>query len=263
MANKYFDKDYAEYWKKRVDATADGSKVPDETVEKFFIDKVGIKSGDMLLDLGCGHGRLYPLLRQYTKHIEGIDLNEAALKDASIHPYAALAAGTAEHTNLQPDHFDHVIAWAVYDGAEQDQGLIEANRILKNGGHLLITGKNKDYEPGDLLAFIAERNAKLKNFPNHFTDVYGLMRNVELFGFKIIAGFGFRRRGDFGSMQFFDLKEDVQKFYEFLLILEKIGGPTVSSREICYEFSDTAKTFAREQGFDSVYEFFRWHKDHE
>ena len=262
MSGNFFDKDYATYWKERVENTITESKVPDETVERFFISKLGISRGDFLLDLGCGHGRLYPLLHEFADHIEGVDINKAAIDEALHYPYSKLAIGSAEKTTLSEDYFDKIVAWATYDGVEQDQGLIEANRILKQGGALLITGKNKDYEPDDLVAFVAERNAKLKDFPNHFTDVYGMIGDAKLFGFMVRAGYGFVRRGDFGELKYIDLLDGKQnKFYEFLLILEKVGTPSVKEKKICFEFSDVAKALAKQAGFDDIKSFFAWHKE--
>ena len=72
---------------------------------------------------------------------------------------------------------------------EQEKALREQNRILKNGGALLITGKNKDYEADDEKAFTAETNAASKGFPNHFTDVYGLMRDIGALGYEVLEGY--------------------------------------------------------------------------
>lgn len=263
MADKFFDKKYVEYWKKRVTDTSDGTKVPDQKILDFFIEKLGIKKEDRVLDLGCGFGRLYSILSKYSLDIVGVDVNKETLKESKKFKYKKLVRGTAEETNLGNELFDKIVAWEVYDVVEQDQGLKEENRILKKGGKFLLTGKNKNYSREDKPAFIAERNAKLKSFPNHFTDVRGVIQNSIDFGFKTIVAYGFEKRGDFGNLKFFDILEskEEREFYQFLIILEKIDEPKDSNFIVCSEYSNTAKSLAKENNFKNIKKFFKWHKE--
>src|SRR3989344_2709711 len=220
MTNKYFNKEYIDYWKKTTTNVNDEYKVPGEDAQNIFIKELNISSQDLILDLGCGYGRLYPILSRLTQSIVGVDVDEDIIKEASAYPYLKLVRSSAEETLLPSCHFDKIISWATYDAAEQGKALIEENRILKKNGLLLITGKNKDYYDDDSKAFIAERNAKLKNFPNYFTDVYGLIKDIDLFGYKVIKSYGFPRRGDFGNLRYFNILGEKIKFYEFILILQ-------------------------------------------
>ncbi len=127
---------------------------------------------------------------------------------------------------------------------------------------MLITGKNIKYIKDDKNAFIAERNAKLKDFPNHFTDVNKLLRSIKKFGFSLVKSYAFPKRGDLGQMVYVDLeKESLPCFYEYLLILKKTGNPVSSPAEICTEYSKTATRFAEINNFTDIKKFFRWHKD--
>ena len=262
MGKSFFDEKYVSYWKNRVGRPLDGSKVADDKIVSFFLNKLGIKKRDVVLDLGCGHGRLFPILRKYTENIIGLDITYKAINTAVKCPYLCVVRSSAEETNLPAGFFDKVIAWAVYDTVEQEKALIEQNRILKNGGYLLITGKNNKYSSTDKKAFIAERNAKLKKFPNHFTNVHRLLKKSENFGFKVFKSYAFPKRGDFGEMTFVDLlKQKVPSFYEFLLILKKIGTPVSSPQEICYEYSETAIQLAKKNNFKDIKRFFKWHKE--
>lgn len=261
MTNKYFNKEYIEYWKKTASNLTDGYKVPGEDVQSFFIEELNISSKDLILDLGCGYGRLYPILSKLTQNIIGIDVNEDIIKEASAHPYLKIARGSAEKTLLPSSSFDKIVSWVTYDVVEQDKALIEENRILKKGGFLLITGKNKDYYGDDYEAFIAERNAKLKNFPNHFTDVYKLIENAGLFGYRVIKSYGFSRRGDFGNFKYFNLSGGKKKFYEFLMILQKTNEPEVNAYDICFEYSDLASKLSKDNNFENPKLFFQWHKE--
>ena len=249
-----------EYWKKRIHTTIDGSRVPAEDSMEFFIKRMNIKKSDVVLDLGCSFGRMYRPLSRYTKTIFGIDVNSETINAARQYPYTNLSTGIAEQTGMPDAFFDAIIAWAVYDVVEQEDALIEENRILKQGGIFLITGKNSNYSKNDETAFIAERNAKVNDYPNHFTDVYSLIENSHIFGFKVVEAYGFPRRGDWANMNYVNLlTQPNQDFYEFLIIFEKVGIPARRIK-ICHEYSDTAKNMAQENDFDDVRLFLNWHK---
>jgi len=252
----FFHNGYVEYWQNKA------LDIKDEEVISFFIDQLEIKEKDVVLDLGCGHGRLFPIIAKHTKNILGLDVTYEAINTAVKSPYLCLVRSSAEETNFPSGFFDKIIAWAVYDVVDQETALIEQNRILKDGGHLLITGKNHNYEPNDKKAFIAERNARLKEFPNHFTNVSKLLRITEKFGFELIKGYGAPMRDDFCRMVYFDLsKEENRYYYDYLLVLKKIGCSVKEKNKICDDYSMTAIQLAKENQFEDVDSFFRWHKD--
>lgn len=189
-----------------------------------------------------------------------MDVAYKVIEEAMKEPYLITVKGRAEKTPFPSNYFNKVIAWAVYDMVEQEKALREASRILKPGGQLLFTGKNTDYFSDDQLAFVAERNAKLKKFPNHFTDVYLLLANLEKFGFCLRYGFAFLRRGDFGRNKYVDiLRKKPKKFYEYLLIVERLDKeiPLRKALSICAGHSRTAQGMAKSQGFADLVKFFR------
>lgn len=257
--NSNFSSEYLDYWKKRVYKTTDGTKVADHQVQEHFIILLEIKSEDKVLDLGCSYGRLCNLLRQNTENVFGLDVDYKVIDEAMKEPYVVTIKGKAENTPFPSNFFDKVIAWAVYDVVDQEKALHEAFRILKPGGKLLFTGKNNNYPSDDHLAFVAERNAKLKKFPNHFTNVYLLLDNLEHFGFDVRHGFAFKRRGDFGENKYVDILSNKPKeFYEYLLIVERLSEkkPCPIEINICDGQSLVAYKIAKDEGFDNIVEFF-------
>ena len=266
MGEPYSGEEYLEYWKKRVNITSDGTKTGDEDNLDYFLDLLDIQHEDKVLDLGCSFGRMCRTLKRRSNWIFGSDIDMVVVEEAAKEPYIAAIQGNAEKTPFSGGFFKAIVAWGVFDMVEQQEALIETNRILKNGGRLLFTGKNSEYFVDDNAAFIAERNARLKEFPNHFTHVASLIENICIFGFKVKSAFAFLKRGDFGNRMFIDLlKENPDSYYEYLLILEKITAPNELSEsfEVCSEQSNTAKRMAIDQGFTEIFEYFKVHADGE
>ena len=116
------------------------------------------------------------------------------------------------------------MCWAVWDLTDHIKTLSEISRILKNGGQVLITGKNYYYDPDDLLALNAEKNAFLKGFPTRYTLLNKLINNLDCFGLTFQRLFIFSRRGDFGLFKYKELNHiSDQKIngYEYILLLKK------------------------------------------
>lgn len=63
-----------QYWKDRVKHASDGTKVPGLDVIEELVAELKISSNkDKVLDLGCGQGRIFPVIKHYTNMIFGID----------------------------------------------------------------------------------------------------------------------------------------------------------------------------------------------
>lgn len=258
-----FNKEYNKYWKNRVEKSIDGTKVPNNEIVKELISHLGIESSDCVLDLGCGFGRIFPILGNLTSTVFGIDIDLSMINDASKFPYTSLHRATAEDTAFPDAYFNKIFSMGVFDVVRQEDALIELNRILKDGGTCGFTGKNIAYHEDDTVAFIAERNAKLKDFPNQFTDVKKLIANIDQFGFKVKKLIIFPKRGDMGesNCEIVDKLEE-QKFYEYCIFLEKTQ-PIVQFPGISFtsEYSDTSRNRSLAAGFNSVIDFFERNKE--
>ena len=158
-----FDASYNQYWKNRVKHASDGTKVPGLDVIKELVAELKISCEDKVLDLGCGQGRIFPVIKHYTNIIFGIDIDLSMINDATLYDYTSLHVATAEDSGYPDNYFDKIIMLGTFDVVDQEKSLTEINRILKKvGGFCLITGKNDTYCQDDEKAFIAERNARLK-----------------------------------------------------------------------------------------------------
>ncbi|WP_276367362.1 class I SAM-dependent methyltransferase [Chryseolinea sp. H1M3-3] len=256
-----FGVEYYEYFRKAVDKSLDGTVIPGLNVCNHYVNLLGVNPNDRLLDLGCSYGRLYPVFANYTKQIFGADVDLQVVNEAIKNPYVIAIVGQAEKLAFPSNFFNHVVAWGVFDIVDQIECLKETNRILKTGGKFLFTAKGAHYPDSDCLAYVAERNAKLKNFPNRFIDLELLMQALPLLGFTIERKFHFSKRGDLGLNQpLNDLKEiQSNSFYEFVAILKKVTEPSGASVTQWWdEYSVTARAKAECEGFGTdVLGYFR------
>jgi len=261
--NNIFNKKYNKYWKERVLSSSDGSKVPKSEVFGTLIHEMDIKKSDKVLDLGCGDGRNFNEINKYSNLVYGIDIDISMIEDASKYKYQSLHAAKAEETNFPSEFFDKIMALGVFDVVEQELGVIELNRILKIGGVCGFTGKNSNYFDDDIKAFIAERNAKLKHFPNHFTDIKKLIEEISEYGFKVLKLFICKKRGDFGEGKILQVDPyDNHKFYEYFIILKKDFNVKVCPDiKFSYEYSKTAKRKCENSNEKDILKFFQNHKN--
>lgn len=259
-----FDKNYTKYWASAVEKSVDGTMIAGPNEAKRFLDSISIKRDDSILDLGCSFGRMFELLHNYSNNIYGVDPDKYAVQEAKKKSYVEVLKGSAENTGFQDSFFDLIFCWATFDVVDHIKGLKEFNRVLKNKGTLLITGKSSNYHDDDVLAFDAEKNAFLKNFPNKFTNLDLFLKNIEKFGFEKKGLYLFPRRGDFGllNLEVPNLKSDnMQKksCYEYLIICKKTSEAMQNIENLektDHAFSQTSIRLAKEKGYKTAKEMF-------
>ncbi len=117
-------------------------------------DHLGLKSGDKVLDLGCGFGRhAFEAARRGANvvaldagrdEVEGVAATFAAMLEAgeltapSLH--TAAVQGDALHLPFADETFDRVICSEVLEHIPDDQGAMrELTRVLRRGGTMAIT----------------------------------------------------------------------------------------------------------------------------
>lgn len=254
----YWNKDYYEYWKKRVKEANEFNtntsqiqkgdcKTSSDAQYLELINLLGIDTKDKVLELGCGFGRSIPALKEKSKEVFAVDISEAMINDAkekfekekNIHFYVS----EAEKLPFEYEKFDKIVCFASFDAFYQKEALIEINRILKPGGRVLITGKNDHYFEDDEAAYVAEVNARKKGHPNYFTNLHKLLANLSYFGFKLENRRYGLRRGDFEKNQYkFNLPN---KFYMYMVIFSKNSTPNPQVVENLNIYSFFSKNFSK------------------
>jgi SAM-dependent methyltransferase len=111
------------------------------------IARMGIVSGDKILDLGCGNGWATRLLAKTTSGVQaiGIDVSPAMIAQAEeLHSFTIRARYEVcpiEQLDFGDAHFDKVFSMeALYYSIDLEAALAEVLRVLKPGGtaHVVI-----------------------------------------------------------------------------------------------------------------------------
>ncbi len=246
-------RDTIDYWEKvtsEKNASEKKHSAPKSDIYEKYLDELGIRKRQRLIDIGIGFGRFMKYYRHTGAKIFGFDINPDMIEAAGQrypNQFFELKVGQAEETGYPEHYFDHLVCWGVFEELDQSRAFLEFSRILKTGGKVLLTGKNANYELDDTEALAAEESARAKNHTNNFT----ILNEVDFAGFGLDIAFEhyFCRRGDFAAGCFVDKRPE--KFYEFLLILTKTTSAKYSLISLPQISSAYSSTFLALKGKDN------------
>ena len=105
-----------------------------------LVSMLTYENPEIILDVGCGTGELYPFLRKRHKEtkIIGMDLSLKMLKKIHFN-YDCIFQGNAEKLPIQNDSVDIVLNYCVFPHfIDKIQAIKEAFRVLKKNGHYYI-----------------------------------------------------------------------------------------------------------------------------
>ncbi len=120
---------------------------PEERSEKRYpivLEMVG--SENDVLDLGCGSGLLATLMAEMGNRVTGVDVSGTALEGAASRGVTTVNSDLEEDLPFQDGAYDIVVCSEVLEHLFNPRGLLdEARRVLRPGGHLVITTPNIAY----------------------------------------------------------------------------------------------------------------------
>ena len=143
---------------------------------------LSLESGDAVLDLGCGHGRIAIELAKRGAEVTGLDRSPAFLDLARKDAAAANVPVTFVEGDMRDlpwrETFDAVVIWfttfGYFDDDENEQVLREVAKALRPGGRLLIEQ--------------IHRNALLRQgMPNNYVVQRGDDLMVDLVNYDVLG----------------------------------------------------------------------------
>lgn len=141
---------------------------------------------DRALDVGCGTGHSTVALLPYAKSVTGIDVSSPMLAQAQPHARIDYRKGYAEALPFRREHFDLVSVSAAYHWFDHERFLLEAARVLRGGGWLVLYKAGSQGRASDQPAFEKWRREVLRaRYPK-------VARNNEALSAEDAARFGFR-----------------------------------------------------------------------
>jgi len=228
---------YTKYWTQLTINERKATVVPSIQTAESVLMALGIdtvlKQFQKTLDLGCSFGRMYSLLDGISHTVCGLDLESSAVEAASNLGYADVALGSASSIPYEDSSFDFIFCWAVFDALTQGEALTEANRVMVNGGLMLVTGKNASYRHDGSQAIVAELAAKENGFIGHYTLLWRLVEALPDLGFEVVQTLRFEKRNDFALMKIMENYSDDMDYYEYVILLKKVRESLETGKQDC------------------------------
>lgn len=125
-------------------------------VAKAMAEHYGIKSGDKILDIGCGKGFLMYDFTQVIPGVEvyGLDISEYAKENAKEEIKNNITTGHAKQLPWEDNYFDFVLSintLHVLYNYELDPALKEMERVGKGNKYICVESYRNEEEKANLL----------------------------------------------------------------------------------------------------------------
>ena len=152
--------------------------VEQETKIKVALMELTRKKEEIILDVGCGTGLLFPHLATKIKLVIGVDVSSSiihqAKKRAKEFENTALVIGDGDHLPFPNETFDAVLAITLLQNmSKPNQTLNEIKRVNKQTSRIVISGLKKTFsqkkfkqllKKADLKIIVFISDEKLKDY---------------------------------------------------------------------------------------------------
>jgi ubiquinone/menaquinone biosynthesis C-methylase UbiE len=136
-------------------------------------------NGKMLLEIGCGDGRLTALLADKTDAITAIDPDEGSIEAASRNNNGVnFLIGSGEELDFANETFDIVLFGYSLHHQDCVKALAEAGRVARHNGQILIIEPNHDGEFSRLVSIFEKDEISLlrKTFDYITSGSFNILR---------------------------------------------------------------------------------------
>lgn len=136
-----------------------------------------IKSGDKILEVGCGRGDFLKKLKDTNKTVDiaGLELNRKAVTEGRDVGLNVVEDTIEEHSANNSDKYDIVCSFQVLEHIHDIREFVQSCvKVLKPGGKLIISVPNND-------SFIRHDKANILNMPPHHMGLWNStsLKNLE------------------------------------------------------------------------------------
>ena len=208
---EFFNEDYPKIYRERLSQDAT------ERETAFVVDILGLREGDRVLDLACGHGRHAVELARRGMVVTGQDLNGDYLQMAQEDAARAGVEIETVHGDMRgipfTDEFDAVInmftAFGYFDSEDEDMRVLHAvSNALKSGGTLLLDTINREW----VLSNYVQNDWHTDDDGNTFLEhrEFDLATSRNRVTFSIVAADGTRRESPGHDVRLYTLTELVR-----------------------------------------------------
>lgn len=135
-----------EDWREAIWAAVPGDAEPERFAERRAFLLAHVRTGDRVLDLGCGDGAFAAALVEAGARVDAVDVAAEAIRRTAARVAGARVESIREGGPLPfaEDAFDVVWAGETFEHVADVVGLLaDLRRVLRWGGALLVTAPNQ------------------------------------------------------------------------------------------------------------------------
>ena len=125
-------------------------------VAEDMINHYDLKSGDKILDIGCGKGFLLYEMKLLNPEIEvfGLDISSYAIENCKEELKDSLYEGNANNLPFDDNYFDYVFSINTFHNLhcyDLESALLEMNRVSKQKQYICVESYRNEIEKANLL----------------------------------------------------------------------------------------------------------------
>jgi len=167
MRITYRDKNNHDYWTKRwTDIEADTAMLNDQKYPLKYSKLLIKDKNKLILEVGCGAGRVLRYYHDNGFKIIGIDfVKEAVEKLKKKDPTLRVEFGDIKNLKFDNNYFDYILAFGLYHNLENtlEKSILETKRVLKSGGYVCASFRADNIQT-KIVDFLHSRKINKKQF---------------------------------------------------------------------------------------------------